>query len=798
MIRQNQREERRGRGDFSGKEGRKNLEAELDRLNALVTLLRRCNHALLHASDEKYLLREVCMALVAMGRYRLCWVGYAEKDEEKRVRTVAFWGDEDSYLDKVCVSWGESGPGSDAPTGIAIRTGSPCRLQHLDRQMAGDAGSWQASVQGRDFGSVLSLPLILAGAGRPMGALTLYSRDPEGFSDAEVRLLEELAEDIASGIEHLHRRLERYRVEEALRLAEARYDGVLENTGTGTILIENDERIRFCNATFARMTGYTREEIVGRKKWKDFVVREDVRRMENYHVWRRAEPGRAPSVYECQFLDRNGDVRDVLMKVGMVEGTLMSVASFMDITEAKRARHLLHEREMQLAAVVNHLPGPVFVRDAKARVVFANLRLINQTGYNPEGEYCYAIFYGRKTPCPDCPVDRVFAGETVRREVFFPDDGRWYEVIYAPISGFDGTVGRVQVVFMDITERKAAESALMVREESLREENRRLRSAIQERWRFGGLVGKSQVMQEVYERILKAAAGTSSVIIYGESGTGKELTARAIHDMSERVRGPFVPVNCGAISENLAESAFFGHRKGAFTGADRDRHGYLAAADGGTLFLDEIGEIPLSMQVKLLRALDGGGFTPVGGTEVLRPDIRVIAATNRNLYDLLRENRMRDDFFYRIHIVPIRLPALRDRKEDLPLLMDHFFTKYGAGRVLPPITGKLLEAFTSHRWPGNVRELQNAVQRYLSLEKLDFLGERDSFTGAADELAEEEALVPRVDAYEKKLIVDALHRHQWHRENAAESLGIHRKTLFTKMKKFGLLNEHSSHGAARF
>ncbi|TWI70663.1 PAS domain S-box-containing protein [Desulfobotulus alkaliphilus] len=772
----------------SGKGKEKSLA--LKDLETLVIFLRRCNHALLKASDESYLLREICMALVAMGGYALCWVGYREEDEGLSVRKVACWGDGKDYLENMQVSWAETGPGSGTPTGSATRTGKTFLNRELESSSRGSSEEWILAAVEHGFRSVLSIPLIVEGRKKPIGALTLYSFAKGAFGERECLLLSNLAGDVASGIDHLHQKLERERVEEALRMAEARYAGVLENTGTGTILIENNEYIRFCNATFEKMTGYTREEILGRKKWKDFVVPEDVKRMENYHVWRRTEPGRAPSVYECQFLNRKGEIKDILMKVGMVEGSLMSVASFMDITEAKKARNLLHEREAQLAAIVNHLPGPVFVRDIKGRVIFANHRLVSQSGYNPEGEYCYSIFYKRKKPCTGCPVGRVFAGETVRKEVFFPEEGRWYEVIYAPLASFDGTVGRVQAVFMDITERKAAESALMIREESLREENRRLRSAMQERWHFGGLVGKSQVMQDVYERILKAASGSSSVIIYGESGTGKELTARAIHDMSERVRGPFVAVNCGAISENLAESAFFGHKKGAFTGADRDKQGYLAAADGGTLFLDEIGEIPLAMQIKLLRALDGAGFTPVGGTETLKPDIRVIAATNRNLYDLLRENRMREDFFYRIHIVPIRLPALRDRKEDLPLLMDHFFNKYGAGRVLPPVTGKLLEAFSSHDWPGNVRELQNAVQRYLSLGNLDFLGEREGFAEDEGEAEKVGALVPRVDAYEKKLIVEALHRHQWHRENAAESLGIHRKTLFTKMKKFGLLNEN--------
>ena len=195
----------------------------------------------------------------------------------------------------------------------------------------------------------------------------------------------------------------------------------------------------------------------------------------------------------------------------------------------------------------------------------------------------------------------------------------------------------------------------------------RLRSSQHNRDRFGNIIGKSPAIQRVYELILNAAATDANVILYGESGTGKELVAHAIHEMSSRKSGSFVPVNCGAIPETLMESEFFGHRKGAFTGAIIDKHGFLDLADGGTLFLDELGEIGQSMQVKLLRAIDGGGFTPIGGSQVKTPDLRIIAATNRDVAEQVRKGVIREDFFYRIHVIPIQLPALRERKEDIPL-----------------------------------------------------------------------------------------------------------------------------------
>jgi transcriptional regulator with PAS, ATPase and Fis domain len=327
-------------------------------------------------------------------------------------------------------------------------------------------------------------------------------------------------------------------------------------------------------------------------------------------------------------------------------------------------------------------------------------------------------------------------------------------------------------------------------EQHLREENVLLRSSLRERYRFGAIIGKSPAMQRVYEMILNAAGTDANVILYGESGTGKELVARAIHETSRRKSASFVPVNCGAIPETLMESEFFGYRKGAFTGAVIDKHGFLDLAHGGTLFLDELGDIGHSMQVKLLRAIDGGGYTPVGGTQARVPDLRIIAATNRDILDQVRRGSVREDFFYRIHVIPIHLPPLRERCEDIPLLVEHFIAKFRTSEA-PPVTPRVLEKLMAHDWPGNVRELQNTVYRYLTLKKLDFAG----FVRPAQEIPQPAGFMPEpaggnldamVELFEKKLILRALERHRWQREVTAEALGIHRKTLFTKMKRYGL------------
>jgi transcriptional regulator with PAS, ATPase and Fis domain len=338
---------------------------------------------------------------------------------------------------------------------------------------------------------------------------------------------------------------------------------------------------------------------------------------------------------------------------------------------------------------------------------------------------------------------------------------------------------------------KLSKESLKETEKRLREENDLLRSSLRERYRFGSIIGKSPAMQRIYELIVNAAATDANVILYGESGTGKELVAHAIHEMSSRKSGSFVPVNCGAIPETLMESEFFGHRKGAFTGAVIDKHGFLDVADGGTLFLDELGEIGQSMQVKLLRAIDGNGFTPIGGSQVKTPDLRILAATNRDVAEQVRKGVIREDFFYRIHVIPIQLPALRERKEDIPLLVEHFVEKFGKGENLPPLTPRIMEALRAHDWPGNVRELQNTVFRFLTLKKLDFAETVRRFGAGTQNLPLPETetgnLEVMLEDFEKQVIKKTLDRHHWQREVTAYALGIHRKTLFTKMKKFGLI-----------
>ncbi|NLA76059.1 MAG: sigma 54-interacting transcriptional regulator [Deltaproteobacteria bacterium] len=342
----------------------------------------------------------------------------------------------------------------------------------------------------------------------------------------------------------------------------------------------------------------------------------------------------------------------------------------------------------------------------------------------------------------------------------------------------------ILLTLRDCTERVNRENSIKEEAEALRQENIHLKSSMKERYRFRDIIGKSPVMQGVYELILKASLTDNNVTILGESGTGKELVARAIHDLSTRHEKEFVTVNCGAIPENLLESEFFGHKKGSFTGAYSDKMGYLDIADQGTLFLDELGELSLNMQIKLLRAIDGKDYMPVGSNRSKKSDFRVIAATNRNLTELIKDGDMREDFFYRIHVIPIKLPPLRERLEDIPLLVDHFLLLFAGNINRPSIPARVMDSMLNYDWPGNIRELQNVIRRYLSVGTWDFMENAEGV-----QITEEKSrdiTGKTLEEIEKDTIKKALELHRWNRTLASQSLGISRRALFRKIKKYGL------------
>ena len=344
----------------------------------------------------------------------------------------------------------------------------------------------------------------------------------------------------------------------------------------------------------------------------------------------------------------------------------------------------------------------------------------------------------------------------------------------------------------------------------LKRRERELTSITQElgeRYRFENIVGNSRAMQQVFRLLEKIIESDSTVLVNGESGTGKELIARAIHYNGPRAKKTFVVQNCSAFNDNLLESALFGHVKGSFTGAIKDKKGLFEMADGGTFFLDEIGDMSPALQVKLLRVLQEGTFTPVGGTETREVDVRVIAATHKDLQKMVERGEFREDLYYRINVIRIQIPPLRERMDDLPILIDHFLRKHfrarpGAprGRANPPrFSTEALQAMQRYPWPGNIRELENEIERCMvlggDLDELpeDLLSQRVREAGGGPSRAPARtsyeaagSLKTAVEQLERDLIHQGLIRTHWNKSQLAKELGISRSNLIMKVERYGL------------
>ena len=325
----------------------------------------------------------------------------------------------------------------------------------------------------------------------------------------------------------------------------------------------------------------------------------------------------------------------------------------------------------------------------------------------------------------------------------------------------------------------------------LRREVNALRSRLGEQLAVNELVGSSSAMQRVKDIIGKVAVSDSPVLIEGESGTGKELVAAAIHRLSARAKGPFIPVNCSAIPSDLLESEFFGHVRGAFTGAVADALGLFRSAHGGTIFLDEIAELPSALQAKLLRVLQEMEVRPVGSTKAYTVSVRVIAATNRNLEDAVKDGSLRQDLFYRLNVVRVQMPPLRERKDDLPALIAHFLRRFNQRfrREVTGIAPEALAALSAYDFPGNVRELENLIERAYAMGARDHISLTDlpSLTLSARPSPISTRTLPTLAEVEKELILRALALHKNDKEQSARALGLSRRTIYRRLKEYGLL-----------
>ncbi len=454
------------------------------------------------------------------------------------------------------------------------------------------------------------------------------------------------------------------------------------------------------------------------------------------------------------------------------------------------------ELDAELRHLIDMIPQTIGVCDAGGTLLYINKAMIDYAGFVVE-DFTHRNATVRLTHPDDLKQilltyaagfanGQPFALE-LRQRRRKDQQYRWFLVNVAPIRNESGDIVRWCSLGTDIEERKAAE-------ELLKNENVSLREEVEKVSMFEEIVGASESLQQVILRISRVAPTDSSVLITGETGTGKELVARAIHRRSGRAAGPFVSVNCAAIPPDLIASELFGYEKGAFTGATQRRLGRFELATKGTLFLDEVGELPAEAQIALLRVLQEREFERIGGTAVIPCDVRVIAATNRDLDAAIREGRFRSDLFYRLNVFPIKVPALRDRTEDIPLLVAYFLGRYGrrSGKTFNAVNNRSLELLQAYSWPGNIRELQNVIERSVIVS--------DSETFSVDEgwlSSQSPAAVPggpdklptTLARQEKEMIELALRACRGRvagRSGAAAKLGLPASTLDSRIKALGI------------
>ncbi len=483
-----------------------------------------------------------------------------------------------------------------------------------------------------------------------------------------------------------------------------------------------------------------------------------------------------------------------------LEGLRRRVAEMETLLKSqKQLEQILSQREELYRTVLESLSEGILITNHESRIIYANTRLEEITGYTKNeiiGQVSYKLLLAPSDwPLMERRLQERLSGKEAcyEHELHRKDGGRhWVQVTATPYRNAQGEIiGTVGAI------------VCIERVKNLQLENEYLQDEIRSELNFGHIIGHSPALKKVLDQIAMVAPTQANVLILGESGTGKELVARAIHDLSERKGKPLVRVNCAAIPKELFESEFFGHVRGAFTGAVKDRTGRFELADAGTLFLDEIGEIPLDLQSKLLRVLQEGQFERVGEERTRTVNVRVIAATNRDLLPEAKAGRFRLDLYYRLSVFPIDLPPLRDRREDIGPLAEHF-VRISATRLgvpAPRLSRSNLSALENYDWPGNVRELQNVVERAVILAgkgtlKFELGGRNSAVTktvaAPVEPLAAGGVTLADLKHQERDVTLRALQQTKWKiygEDGAAALLGLRPTTLASRIKKYGLKKE---------
>jgi PAS domain S-box-containing protein len=530
--------------------------------------------------------------------------------------------------------------------------------------------------------------------------------------------------------------------------------------------------------------------------WKVVVQPDDLDRL--LREWLALVETRKPGELEIRIRRYDGEYRWFLIRVVPqldAEGNVVRwFGSNTDIEDRKRAEKKLLEDERELRRITDAIPQAIVVQDPSGHPLYSNQATLDYTGLTMQdvvsSDFRAKIFHPedleRLREERQAALARGLPFEIEQRARRRDGQYRWFLVRYNPFRDEEGRLVRWYATGTDIDDRKRAE-------DRTRNENVALREDIVRSSMFEEIVGSSEPLRRVLVQVSKVAPTDSTVLVLGETGTGKELIARAIHNRSKRSNRAFIRVNCAAIPSSLIASELFGHEKGSFTGATQRRLGRFESADGGTIFLDEVGDLPPETQVALLRVLQEREFERVGGSRTVSVDVRVIAATHRDLSSVVVEGKFRQDLFYRLNVFPIRLPALRERIGDISLLVGYLIDRYAqkAGKKIRNIDKKTMELFHAYDWPGNIRELQNVVERAVILSEGEtFFVEEAWLTRVTPTLAATSVpLVVDLVEHEREKLEAALRESEGvvgGPTGAAIKLGIPRQTLESKIRKLGI------------